>query len=160
MSGTIGQNSPLANCAQSIVKDIVMFSTEGKYHFFFGDETSINFFNNARKRIRFPEKRYIGVLELEECYKALPEQLGLLVDIVPPKGISAEQAIQFLHGLEPELWQLWKEGIFHLAGRWNIILPFQKELTRMGIPDERIRSYALSPIKSPDAALKFPFFGL
>ena len=102
-----------------------MFLTEGKYHFFFGDETSINFFDNARRRIRFPEKRYIGVLELEECYKALPERLGLLVDVVPPKGISAEHAIQFLHRLEPEIWELWKEGIFHLAGRWNIILPFQ-----------------------------------
>lgn len=137
-----------------------MFLTEGKYHFFFGDETSIDFFDNARRRIRFPEKRYIGVLELEECYKALPERLGLLVDVVPPKGISAEHAIQFLHRLEPEIWELWKEGIFHLAGRWNIILPFQKELTRMGIPDERILIYAGPPVKSPDPVIKFPFFGL
>jgi len=147
-----------------------MFLTEGTYHFFFGDETSISFFDNARKRIRFPEKRYIGVLELEECYKALPEQMGLLLDVVRPKGISAEQAIQFLHRLEPELWQLWKDGIFHLAGRWNIIDAFQKELTRMGIPDERIVIYAsaagcgsdgqTSPVKSPDLAVKFPFCGL
>ncbi|HEY8968471.1 MAG TPA: hypothetical protein VIM64_05250 [Puia sp.] len=137
-----------------------MFLTEGKYHFFFGDETSIEFFDNARRRIRYPEKRYIGVLELEECYKALPEQLGLLVDVVPAKGISAEHAIQFLHRLEPEIWELWKEGIFHLAGRWNIILPFQKELTRMGIPDERILIYAGPPVKSPDPVIKFPFFGL
>jgi len=137
-----------------------MFLTEGKYHFFFGDETSITFFDNARKKIRHPEKRYIGVLELEECYKALPEQLELLVDVVPQKGVSAEHAIQFLHRLEPELWQLWKEGIFHLAGRWNIILPFQKELTRMGVPDERIVVYALSPVESPDLAIKFPFCGL
>ncbi|HVU57470.1 MAG TPA: hypothetical protein VHD83_20545 [Puia sp.] len=149
-----------------------MFLTEGKYHFFFGDETSIRFFDNARKRLRFPEKRYIGVLEMEECYKALPEELGLLLDVVPHKGVSAEQAIQFLHRLEPELWQLWKDGIFHLAGRWNIIHSFQKELTRMGIPDERIVLYArtpvgglseqapLPPVKSPDLAVKFPFCGL
>jgi len=139
---------------------MIMLLTEGKYHFFFGDDTSIHFFDNARKRIRFPEKRYIGVLELEECYKALPEQLGLLLDVVRPKGISGEQAIQFLHRLEPELWQLWKDGIFHLAGRWNIILPFQKELAAMGIPDERIVTYALSPVKSPNLAVKFPFCGL
>ena len=137
-----------------------MFLTKGKYHFFFGDDTSITFFNNARKSICFPEARYIGVLELEECYKALPEQLGLLVDVVTPKGVSAERAIQFLHRLEPELWQLWKGGIFHLAGRWNIVLAFQNELRGMGIPDERIRTYDLSPVKSPDRAVKFPFFGL
>jgi hypothetical protein len=137
-----------------------MFLTKGKYHFFFGDETSIGFFDNARKRIRFPEKRYIGVLEIEECYKALPEELGLLLDIVSPKGPAAEHAIQFLHGLEPELWQLWKDGLFHLAGRWNIILAFERELTRMGIPDERILTYPSGPIKSPDRAVKFPFCGL
>ncbi|HVV03750.1 MAG TPA: hypothetical protein VHC96_05970 [Puia sp.] len=144
-----------------------MFLTKGKYHFFFGDETSIAFFDNARKGIRFPEKRYIGVLEMEECYKPLPEQLGLLLDVVTPKGISAEQAIQYLHGLESELWQLWKGGIFHLAGRLNIILPFQNELTRMGIPDERIVVYhrvaasgSAITVKSAERAVKFPFSGL
>jgi hypothetical protein len=58
------------------------------------------------------------------------------------------------------LWQLWKDGLFHLAGRWNIIQPFENELTRMGIPDERILVYPLAPVKSPDLAVKFPFCGL
>lgn len=65
--------------------------------------------------------------------KITSEQLGLLLDVVRPKGISAEEAILFLHRLEPELWLLWKDGMFHLAGRWNIILPFQKELAGIGL---------------------------
>lgn len=137
-----------------------MFLTEGKYHFFFGDETSISFFDKARKRIRFPEKRYIGVLEMDECYKDMLAELDLLLDVVSHKGASAEQSIRYLRGLEPELWHLWKDGIFHLAGRWNILYSFQRELTRMGIPDERIRIYALSPVESPNLPVKFPFCGL
>ncbi|MBN9379406.1 MAG: hypothetical protein J0H74_01490 [Chitinophagaceae bacterium] len=120
-----------------------MILTEGKYHFFFGDETSIVFFDSARRQIRYPEKKYIGVLQLEECYKDIPEQLGLLLDIAPPKGETAESSIHFLHTLEPELWNLWKDGIFHLAARKNIALLFRKELTKMGIPDERIVIYCL-----------------
>lgn len=116
--------------------------TEGKYHFFFGDETSLSFFDEARRKICFPEKKYIGVLELEECYQAIPEQLGLLLDVVLPQGETAEQSIRFLYTLEPELWHLWKDGLFHLAGRMNIILPFKKALTKMGIPDERIIIYS------------------
>jgi hypothetical protein len=137
-----------------------MFLTEGKYHFFFGDETSISFFDKARKRIRFPEKRYIGVLEMDECYNDMPVELDLLLDVVPHKGASAEQAIGYLHGLESELWHLWKDGIFHLAGRWNILYSFQKELLRMGIPDERIRIYTLPPVESHRLPVKFPFSGL
>jgi hypothetical protein len=124
-----------------------MILTKGKYHFFFGDETGIRLFNKARREIRFPEKQYIGVLEMEECYKDLPEQLGLLTDVVHPNGSAAARAIHFLHTLDPEVWNLWKDGIFHLAGRWNIVLPFRKELTKMGIPDERIVTYP-APVKS------------
>lgn len=124
-----------------MAKIIGMILTEGKYHFFFGDETSIAFFDGVRRQISYPEKKYIGVLELEECYKDMPEQLGLLVDVVPPRGETAERSIRFLRTLEPELWDLWKDGIFHLAGRNNITLPFQRELTKMGIPDERIITY-------------------
>jgi hypothetical protein len=136
------------------------FLTEGKYHFFFGDETGIPLFDKARKKICYPEKIYIGVLILEDCYKNIPEQLGLLVDIVPGKGGACVQAINYLHTLDPGLWELWKQGIFHLAGRIDITYPFRKELTKMGIPDERIVTYQLSPVKSPDPAVKFPFPGL
>ena len=137
-----------------------MFLTEGKYHFFFGDETGIKFFDDARKKICFPMKKYIGVLELEECYKDMPERLGLLMDVVSRKGNLAEQAIHFLHTLEPELWHLWKDGTFHLAGRTNIVIHFRRELTRMGIPEEKIVTYPLAPVKGPDLAVKFPFSGL
>jgi len=136
------------------------FLTKGKYHFFFGDETGIQFFDNARRKILFPEKQYIGVLELEACYKDIPEQLGLLLDVVLPNGASAARSIHFLHTLEPEIWDLWKNGIFHLAGRLNIVLPFRKELTRMGIPDERIVAYTLSPIEDPRPVIKRLFWGL
>jgi hypothetical protein len=137
-----------------------MFFTEGKYHFFFGDETGILFFDEARRDSCFLQKKYIGVLELEERYIHLPEQLGLLVDVVPHKGEAAEQSIHFLHMLEPELWDLWKEGTFHLAGRMNLVHHFHQALTKMGIPDERIITYSFTPVKRPNLSIKFPFSGL
>jgi len=137
-----------------------MFFIEGKYHFFFGDETGILFFDEARRKICYPFKKYIGVLELDERYIHLPEQLGLLVDVVPHIGEAAEQSIHFLHILEPELWNLWKDGVFHLAGRNNLVYHFRQALTKKGIPDERIITYALTPVKSPHLSVKFPFSGL
>jgi len=118
-----------------------MFCAEGKYHFFFGDETAIGFFDDARKKICFPEKKYIGILELNEAYQDLPERLGLLVDIVPCTGENAEHSIQLLHQLEPEVWELWKDGIFHLTGERSRVLPFRAELKKIGIPDSKILIY-------------------
>lgn len=136
------------------------FLTEGKYHFFFGDKTAIPLFDKARKKICHPEKIYIGVLVLEDYEKDIPEQLGLLVDVIPRKGDGCQQAIHFLQTLDPEIWNLWKQGIFHLMGGIDIVYPFRSELTKMGIPDQRIRTYRLSPVKRPDLAVKFPFSGL
>ena len=136
------------------------FLTEGKYHFFFGDEAAIPLFDKARKKIWYPDKMYIGVLILGEQHKNIPEELGLLVDVIPRKGEACRQAIHFLHTLDSELWSLWMHGTFHLAGGVDITYPFRNELTRMGILDHRIMIYDLSPVKSPDPAIKFPFSGL
>lgn len=109
-----------------------------KYHFFFGDETTLGLFKSLKVEIDKQEQNYIGVLEMDGGIEDVPEKMGLLIDVVPKSATHAERAINFLNELDEIIWTLWKSGTFYLMGNASSIQNFRKALRTRGISNAQI----------------------
>ncbi|MCP9751600.1 siderophore-interacting protein [Ferruginibacter sp. HRS2-29] len=115
-----------------------LYKRDSKYHFFFGDETTLGLFQSLKNLINTEDKHYIGVLELDAGSLHAPGQLGLMLDVVPKAETKALHAIRFLDELEEELWELWKTGVFYLMGNARSIQVFRNALKQRGISSKNI----------------------
>jgi NADPH-dependent ferric siderophore reductase len=115
-----------------------VYDTTAKYHFFFGDETCISVFKSMKDEINSTENNYLGILELDKESVEVPAKLGLVVDVVPKSINKAEFAIQSLHKLDPEIWNLWQNGQFYLLGNAKSIQAFRKALKEKGVSNKNI----------------------
>lgn len=109
-----------------------------KYHFFFGDETTIGFFKSLKNAIEENGQNYIGVLELNPNSLAPEIDLGCSLDIVPTSVNKAEHAVLFLENLHESVWQLWESGMFYLMGNARSIQNFRKALKAKGVSSRNI----------------------
>lgn len=115
-----------------------MYRPESKYHFFFGDETTLGLFKGLKDIINDRDQNYIGVLELQNDFIEIPERLGLMTDTVQKSAAYAGDAIRFLNELDEVLWALWKDGTFYLTGNAASIQHFRKALKVRGINNRNI----------------------
>jgi len=111
---------------------------EHRYHFFFGNEHSIELYQRLKEEACSHQCQYIGVLELPGILFHKPERCGLLLDVVPYGPQPAMHAIAYLDRLEPELWTLWKQGIFYLSGKEAAVHEFEQALKLRGIAPAQI----------------------
>lgn len=110
-----------------------LYRPEHDYHFFFGDETTLGLFRSLKDLINEQGQNYIGVLELDEVMKDVPDKLDLMVDTVSRTGIHGEHAVRYLDELDNTLWDLWRHGIFYLMGNATSIQNVRKALKSRGI---------------------------
>lgn len=117
-------------------------SAVNKYHFFFGDETSIGLFHCLKAAIHQNGDEYLGLLELNEEAALWPQKVDLWVDTVlrSPDHEPAAQAIAYLNDLDARVWNTWKNAVFYLAGRAASIQTFRKELLVKGVYSNQIRA--------------------
>ena len=109
-----------------------------KYHFFFGDETTIGFFESLKQVIEENGQNYIGVLEVNKETLNSEIKTKCMLDIVPASVNKAENAILFLNSLDEAVWNLWKTGVFYLMGNARSIQNFRKALKEKGISSKDI----------------------
>lgn len=114
------------------------YKKDYKYHFFFGDETTIGFFESLKNVINENGQNYIGVLEVNK--ESFPSLLNLecMLDLVPVSVNKAANAIHFLETLDAGLWNLWSTGIFYLMGNARSIQNFRKALKDKGVNGRHI----------------------
>ncbi len=99
-----------------------------RYHFFFGDENTLDLYTDLKNEVEWYNHQYIGVLELPCAMLHIPEKQGLLLDVVPYGNKPAASAIAFLNRLEQELWLLWRKGMFYLSGKDEAVNQFEQVL--------------------------------
>lgn len=111
-----------------------------RYHFFFGDENTLDLYAVLKDEVEWYNHQYIGVLELPESMLHLPEKQGLLLDVVRHSMQPAMPAIAYLNHLEQELWELWRKGTFYLSGKDAAVNEFERALHQRAIlPAQIIR---------------------
>lgn len=120
-----------------------LYRADSKYHFFFGDETSLGLFSCLTHEIHANSQEYFGVLELREACTELPEQAGLMLDVVPRSDIPAAHAIHYVETLHERVWHVWHTATFYLMGNAHSIKAFRKALLDRGVDAKNIivRSY-------------------
>ncbi len=115
------------------------YKKDHRYHFFFGDETTVGFFKSLKQAVEENNQNYIGVLEFNDATLRSETNLECLLDIVPGSGRhKAEEAILFLENLDERVWQLWKDGMFYVMGNGRSIQNFRKTLKEKGISSKQI----------------------
>jgi len=114
------------------------YKKDYKYHFFFGDETSLGFFKSLKHVIEANGQNYTGVLELNPVSIHSQLDFGCTLDVVPTSEQKAQHALVFLGSLHESVWQLWKNGMFYLMGNAASIQNFRKALKVKGVSSRNI----------------------
>lgn len=117
---------------------------DNRYHFFFGDETSLGLFRCLKEAVHRQGQEYLGILELNEEATCWPEKLDLSVDTVVKSTHQgpAHEAIAYLNDLHGLLWKTWMKASFYLAGRAASVQAFREALLARGVCSDRIGTYA------------------
>jgi NADPH-dependent ferric siderophore reductase len=120
------------------------YNRSAKYHFLFGDETSIGLFQCIKEAVDQNRQEYLCVMELEEAFANWPDSARLSAEVVS-KSLEnpAADAIQILDSVstpDSVFWEVWKDATFYLAGRAKSIQSFGKKLRELGVSGRQIRT--------------------
>lgn len=120
------------------------YDSSAKYHFLFGDETSIGLFQCIKDVVNQNRQEYLCILELENEFANWPDFANLSAEVVP-KSLNepANEAIQILNSVstpDSVFWDVWKDATFYLAGRAKSIQSVQRKLRELGINGRQIRT--------------------
>jgi NADPH-dependent ferric siderophore reductase len=117
-----------------------VYRAEHKYHFLYGDETSIGLFESMQRVIEENGQEYIGILELNKESTDLKATGTLGLEIVDSSVEKAQKAIVFLDKIPERVWELWKDGAFYLIGNGRAIQKFRTALKDKGVKHKNIKT--------------------
>lgn len=117
-----------------------VYREEHKYHFFFGDETTIGLFENLQHVIEEDGQEYIGILELNKDTLNSKIHTNSGLEIVLSSSDIAQNAISILNKLPGRVWELWKDGAFYLMGNGRSIQTFRNALKDKGVNLRNIKT--------------------
>jgi NADPH-dependent ferric siderophore reductase len=119
-----------------------VYREEHKYHFFFGDETTIGLFESLQSSIEAHGQEYIGILELNKDTLSSRIHTNSGLEVVMSSIDKAQNAISFLEKLPDRVWELWKNGAFYLMGNGQSIQRFRNALKSKGVNTTNIKTQA------------------
>ncbi|MCX2449755.1 siderophore-interacting protein [Pedobacter sp. PLR] len=120
-----------------------MLEKEKKYHFFFGDETSLSLVSLFAREIRNNNQYYHGILELRMENLEVIKRLDLSVHgVLKSPGNPAKNAISCLEVMRNDCPDMFKEGLFYLTGNGLSIQRFRRALKMMGVIPKNIKAQA------------------
>ncbi len=115
-----------------------------KYHFFFGDETSLGLFHCLKQSIEEHQQEYLCLLELENGYSTWPSLSGVNADVVGRSASApASEAIRWINlflDMDNVFWHTWQQAAFYLAGNAQSIQAFRKALRAKGVTTRQIHT--------------------
>lgn len=117
-----------------------LYDEDKAFHFFFGDETSLSFYDALLREINKNNQRIRGIFELNEINGNIPEGLGYDVNtVIRTPDEPAREAISLLEGritVQPELF---KESVFYLTGNVASVQKLRTVLKKHGINSKNIK---------------------
>jgi NADPH-dependent ferric siderophore reductase len=117
-----------------------LYRQDYKYHFLFGDETTIGLFKNLQHMIEENDQEYIGILELNQSTLSFKIDTNSGLEIVPLSNNKAQNAISLLEKLPEQVWELWRNGAFYLMGNGRSIQRFRNALREKGVNIKNIKT--------------------
>jgi NADPH-dependent ferric siderophore reductase len=117
-----------------------LYRQDQKYHFLFGDETTIGLFKSLQHLIEDNNQEYIGILELNQSTLSFNIDTNTGLDFVSASHNKAQNAISLLEKLPEQVWELWKNGAFYLMGNGRSIQNFRNVLREKGVSIKNIKT--------------------
>jgi NADPH-dependent ferric siderophore reductase len=117
-----------------------LYKKEHKYHFFFGDETTIGLFESLQHLVEENGQEYIGILELNQETMSCRFNTNAGLEIVPSSVDKAQNAISLLEKLPEKVWKLWRNGAFYLMGNGRSIQKFRNALKEKGVNLKNVKT--------------------
>ncbi len=117
-----------------------IYREEHKYHFFFGDETTIGLFESLQQLVEENGQEYIGILELNKDTLDFMIKTNSGLEVVPSSIDKAQNAISLLEKLPERVWELWKSGAFYLMGNGRSVQRFRNALKEKGVNIRNIKT--------------------
>jgi NADPH-dependent ferric siderophore reductase len=117
-----------------------LYDKDKAMHFFFGDETSLSFYDALTREIHTNHQSVMGVFELNEINRHVAEDLGYDVKTVQrtPQD-PARGAIALLESYITTIPGLFKEAAFYLTGNVASVQKFRIVLKKLGISSRNIK---------------------
>ncbi|MFT3823913.1 MAG: siderophore-interacting protein [Chitinophagaceae bacterium] len=121
----------------------LQYRSDSKYHFFFGDETSLGLVQCMKQQIHENQQEYMCLLELENDFSKWPSFAGIVADVVHKSSLEpAVEAIQWINlflDMDNVFWNRWQEmATFYLTGNAQSIQAFRKALREQGVASSQI----------------------
>jgi NADPH-dependent ferric siderophore reductase len=117
-----------------------LYDKDKAFHFFFGDETSLSFYDAVRREVIKNNQWPMGIFELNEINRHVPEDLGYDVKTVlrTPEN-PAREAVTLLDGYVNTIPGLFKDTAFYLTGNVASVQKFRAVLKKHGISSKNIK---------------------
>ncbi|MFC0186364.1 NADPH-dependent ferric siderophore reductase, contains FAD-binding and SIP domains [Pseudarcicella hirudinis] len=113
------------------------YKEESKYHFLWGDETSLGLFKCLKESILQNQQEYLCLLELEKEHHNWVSLSGLTADVIDK---SEEDLQTYLNDFNEKCWKNWQNATFYLSGRAGSIQSFRKMLRKKGVKSQNIQT--------------------
>lgn len=120
-----------------------MLDKEKKYHFFFGDETSLGLMVLFAREVINASQHYMGILELKPENLSVIQQLELGVQgVLKSPESPAKNAISYLEQIQHDQQEVFSQGVFYLTGNAGSIQKFRSALKIKGVLPKQIKTQA------------------
>jgi NADPH-dependent ferric siderophore reductase len=117
-----------------------LYDKDKSSHFFFGDETSLSFYEALHRDIHKNNQSAKGIFELNEINRNIPEDLGYDTRTVrrTPEE-PAKEAIDLLEAGLAAGQELFHQSVFYLTGNVASVQKFRAVLKKHNISSKNIR---------------------
>lgn len=117
-----------------------LYDKEKMFHFFFGDETSLSFYNALLNEININNQQIAVIFELNEVNRNIPEDLGYdVMTVIRTPDDPASEAIAILDIYTATYPDLVKQSVFYLTGNVASVQKFRTVLKKKGISSNNIK---------------------
>jgi NADPH-dependent ferric siderophore reductase len=117
-----------------------LYDKDKKFHFFFGDETSLGFYTALLSEMDKNNQWAWGIFELNEINRNIPKDLGYDVKtVLRTPDEPAREAIALLEACKATEPELFIKSIFYLTGNIASVQRFRTELKNHGISAKNIK---------------------
>lgn len=117
-----------------------LYDKDRMFHFFFGDETSLSFYDALLREINRNHQWARGIFELNVINRNIPEDLGYdVMTVLRTPDDPAREAITLLEAFITAHSERVQQSVFYLTGNVASVQKFRTTLKKHGVSSRNIK---------------------